>query len=389
MTAEYFTRPDVVIVGGRCAGAATALLLARAGLQVLVVERAAYGSDTLSTHALMRTGVAMLSRWGVLDRIVADGTPLVHRTTFVYGDEHVEIDIRPDGEVPGLFAPRRNVLDRHLADAAMAAGAEFRFGTQVTELIQDGTGRVTGVILCDRSGTRIAVRAGLVIGADGRGSMVARAVGAKEIANSGATTAGVFAYIPGIRNQGYLWHFRNRAHLSVIPTNGGAHCVCAIGPRAEYQKLFGGNPAQGFHHMIASFDPILANTVKAAPGGVTLHRWAGARGFMRRCQGPGWALVGDAGYFKDPLTAHGITDAFRDAALLADAIVAGGPAGLLQYEQIRNRLSHRLFTTTQAIAGFGWTVEGLKRLHVDLNETMKTEHAFMQHVNAARRMAAK
>ena len=130
---------DAVIVGARCAGAATAMLMARAGLRVLVVDRTHPSRDTLSTHALMRAGVLQLSRWGLLQRVVAAGTPPVTATTFHYGDRTETLQLTEP-----LYAPRRTVLDTALLSAAQEAGAQARFGVDVTELCRDRTGRVTG-----------------------------------------------------------------------------------------------------------------------------------------------------------------------------------------------------------------------------------------------------
>ena len=164
---------DVVVVGARVAGASTALLLARAGLRVLCVDRARFGSDTLSTHALMRAGTVQLQRWGLLADIVAAGTPPVRRTVFHYGDEDVSVSIRPAAGVDALYAPRRTLIDAVIGEAASAAGATVRFGTTVTGLLRDADGRVTGVSLRGREGTVRTERAGLVVGADGRHSLVA------------------------------------------------------------------------------------------------------------------------------------------------------------------------------------------------------------------------
>src|SRR5512143_3573983 len=146
------TRYDAVVVGARAAGAATAMLLARQGLRVLAVDRGAYGTDTLSTHALMRAGVLQLARWNLLERIEAAGTPPVHRTVFHYQDEVVEIPIKPKHGVPALFAPRRTVLDRVLVDAAVEAGATVRHRVRAAELVHGSGGRVEGVVLRDDAG---------------------------------------------------------------------------------------------------------------------------------------------------------------------------------------------------------------------------------------------
>jgi menaquinone-9 beta-reductase len=379
---------DVVIAGARCAGAATALLLARAGMRVLVVDRDDYGADTLSTHALMRTGAAVLHRWGVLDKLIAAGTPPVRRTTFVYGDETIDIDIKPGDGISALYAPRRYLLDRLLVDAAVAAGAWVRHGITLTDLVRDARGRVAGVVLRDRNGTLEAVRAALVIGADGRQSTVAKLVGASVLAGSSATSAGVFGYFPNIGNRGYRWYFRSDAHVAAIPTNGNEHCICAIAPRTRYAESFAGRASEGLLAMVRAMDIELAEAVAAGIQDVRLRRWTGAPGHLRECHGPGWALVGDAGYFKDPLTAHGITDALRDAVLLSEAVMRGGPAAMARYQETRDRLSRPLFEVTGAIAGFNWTLDRLKILHADLNAAMKAEHAFMMQKNAPSRQIA-
>src|SRR5512139_2547166 len=171
-------RYDAVIVGARCAGASTALLLARAGLRVLLVDRGATETDTVSTHALMRGAVLQLDRWGVLGAIEAAGTPVIERTVFHYGAEVTPVDIAPRGGARGLYAPRRTVLDSVLVDAAREAGAEVRHGVILSELVWTRDGRVRGVVLTDRFGRVTRVDAAIVVGADGRRSTVAERVGA-------------------------------------------------------------------------------------------------------------------------------------------------------------------------------------------------------------------
>jgi len=170
---------DAVIVGARAAGAATALLLARHGLSVLAIDKGRYGSDALSTHALLRVGVAQLERWGVLAALRAAGTPTVRQTTFHYGANAVTVPIKVKDGIDGLYAPRRTVLDAALVDAAQAAGADVRHETRLVELWRAESGRVTGVVLADRHGALHRVRAGIVVGADGVRSAVAEGVGAE------------------------------------------------------------------------------------------------------------------------------------------------------------------------------------------------------------------
>src|SRR5262245_49828709 len=171
---------DAVIVGARCAGAATALLLARAGARVLLVDRGAYGTDTLSTHALMRGAVLQLHRWGVLPAIVAAGTPPVHSTTFSYREQEVVVAIEPKHGVDALYAPRRALLDRTLVDAAAASGADVRHGVRVDDIAFDAHGRVRGITGFEH-GTHVSVDADVVIGADGMRSLVAGRVGAANV----------------------------------------------------------------------------------------------------------------------------------------------------------------------------------------------------------------
>ena len=138
-------RYDVVIVGARAAGASTAMLLARRGLSVLAVDRSAYGSDTLSTHSLSKSGVLLLSRWGLLDRLRAAGTPVTKTLEFRYGREPFRIDVSGDGDVDGLYSPRRTVLDAELVDEARRSGAEVCHGVSVSAITKDPSGRVDGV----------------------------------------------------------------------------------------------------------------------------------------------------------------------------------------------------------------------------------------------------
>lgn len=362
----------VVIVGARCAGAATAMLLARRGVKVLVLDRHAYGSDTLSTHVLMRGAAVQLARWGLLDTIAAAGTPPVTMTSFHYGDDEIEIAIRPGGGVEALYAPRRTLLDRVLVDAARQAGAEIRFGTVVDSLLRDEDGRVRGVIARAAGGDYFDIRADLVIGADGLRSTVARLCGATVYREARHAAGGVYGYFDDLEVDRYHWYFGDRAAASLIPTNGGAIAAMQV-PSARYMAETRMDVKAGFRRVLAEVSPALADAVGAARATGPLRAFAGEMGFMRRAAGSGWALVGDAGYFKDPLTAHGITDAFRDAERLAGAVVADTPEGWRLYEAERDRLSTDLFEATDAIVSFDWDLETIGPLHRRLNETMKQE----------------
>jgi 2-polyprenyl-6-methoxyphenol hydroxylase-like FAD-dependent oxidoreductase len=363
---------DVVIVGARCAGAATALLLARRGLRVLVVDRGRYGTDTLSTHALMRGATLQLHRWGVLPWIQREGTPPVHETTFFYDGEAITIPIKPRDGVDALYAPRRTVLDRALVDAALASGATVRHEVRLMQLTRSASGRVNGVVVNhDREGQQ-RISADLVIGADGLRSTVATLAGA-TIYRSGQHASGVvYGYWRGLRVDGYEWHFTPGVGAGVIPTNDDTTCVFTSLPAAAFADAFRGSVAAGYHRLLSEVSPALAAKVAHAERVGTLHGFGGQAGFFRQSYGPGWALVGDAGYFKDPLTAHGITDAMRDAELLATA-VGRGPDGFDEYQRTRDELATALFDVTDEIASFSWDLPRLRALHESLAAAMAAE----------------
>jgi flavin-dependent dehydrogenase len=223
---------DVIIVGARAAGAATALLLARQGRRVLVVERGQYGTDTLSTHALMRGAVLQLHRWGLLDRVKSRNTPVARTTSFHYADEEIEIPIKVRDGVDGLYAPRRYVLDALLEDAAREAGAEFVHGARLTDLLRRDDGRVTGAVVEQHGAVPRRLTAELVIGADGYQSTVARLVGARAYEVGRHRGAVVYAYWSGLAVSGYHWYFRPGVSGGAIPTNDGQVCVfAAMSPR--------------------------------------------------------------------------------------------------------------------------------------------------------------
>jgi flavin-dependent dehydrogenase len=371
-------RYDVLVVGARCAGAATAMLMARRGLRVMVIDRAGYGSDTTSTHALMRGGVLQLHRWGLLPRLRELATPPVRSTTFHYGTEAITVAIRPQQGVDALYAPRRTLLDSMLADAAAEAGAEMRHGHCLAALIRRNRGeRVTGAVVVDPQGKPRHVEAALVVGADGIGSRVAQLVEAPVQRQARAATAIVYGHWSGLSAEGYHWHYEPGASIGVIPTNAGRHCVFAAMPPGRFHAEFRADASAGYQDLLRRLAPALAAEVSAGRLESRLWAFGGRRGFFRQAYGPGWALVGDAGYFKDPLTAHGITDALRDAELLAEAAAACSETAMARYAETRDALSLPLFEATDAIAAFGWDLEALKAHHQKLNQAMKQEVEFL------------
>jgi flavin-dependent dehydrogenase len=352
---------DVTVVGARAAGAATALLLARQGLRVLLVDRDRYGTDTLSTHALMRGSVYLLSRWGLLDRVVAAGTPPVRQTRFHYGSETMTVTIKPTLGVEALYAPRRTVLDALLVDAAAEAGAEIRFGVTVTGLLRDRYGRVVGITGRDRTGTPVTARSPLTVGADGIRSTVARKAGAGTVRAGTGAGAIVYGYWSDLPVDGYEWFYRPGHSAGFIPTNDGAVCVFAGVPAGALRP-------GAYHEMLAAATGGAGGRLGRARPPTRLRTWVGRPGFVRQTRGPGWALVGDAGSFLDPLSTHGITDALRDAELLAR-----DTDNLDRFAADRDRIVGPLFNVVDDIAGYRWNLAHLRAHLLRLSSVMSEE----------------
>jgi flavin-dependent dehydrogenase len=364
---------DAVVIGARCAGAATAMLLARQGLSVLLVDRDRHGADTLSTLAMMRAGVLQLHRWGLLDQVRDACTPAIRSTSFIYGDETIAIPIKPRDGIDALYAPRRTVLDALLAKAAEAAGADVRYGPRLVELIRAPEGRVVGVVLEERDRSLRQVGAGIVIGADGLRSTVARLVAAETYRQGHYASGVVYNFWPGLENKGNRWYYRPGVGAGAIPTNDGDTCLFAAMPAARFHEEIQQDMKAGYHRVLVECSPELASEVEGLEPSERFRGFPGQPGLMRKSYGPGWALVGDAGYFKDPITAHGISDALRDAELLAHAVASGSDRELERYQSMRDDLSGLLFEITDEIASYKWDLESLKPLHLSLSKTMNHE----------------
>jgi flavin-dependent dehydrogenase len=376
---------DAVVVGARVAGSATAMLLARAGLRVLVLDRMRPGADTLSTHALMRAGTLQLKRWGLLDRVVTSGTPAVRRTVFHYGDgETVPVSIKPAAGVDALFAPRRTLLDPLLVDEAERCGAVVEFGVTVTRMLRGDDGRVVGVRVRDASGRERDERADLVVGADGRSSLVAAAVQARTLVAGRARSSISYGYLEGLPADGYEWFWSPRRSAGIIPTTGGLSCVFVGAPPDDVSALRRSlRPETVFRELAGQASSALLDRLDAAVLVGRLRHDRGLPGHLRAAHGPGWALVGDAGYWKDPLSTHGMTDALRDAELLARAVVSGvaaggtgSPAGrqaLVAYQATRDHLSMQMVDVVERIAAFDWDLTAIRGLLRQLASAMSDE----------------
>jgi flavin-dependent dehydrogenase len=369
---------DVVVVGARAAGAATAMLLARRGLRVLVVDRDRYGADKLSTHALMRGGVFLLSQWGLLDRIVDAGTPPVRQARFDYGTDQVAVTMKPTLGVEALYAPRRTVLDPVLVDAAAAAGARIRFGVTVTGLLRGPLGRVVGVRGHDRTGATVTAHARLVVGADGVRSTVAREAGAATLRVGTAASAIIYGYWSGLPVDGYEWFYRPGHSAGIIPTNHGQACVFAGVPAHGLTAPARRDLDRTYHRLLAAATGGAGGRLSRAEAPRRLYTWLGRPSYVRQAHGPGWALAGDAGSFLDPLSTHGITDALRDADVLARS-VGEVPAGLdptpalRRFAHTRDRAITPIFDAVDQIAAYRWNPTGLRRHLLELSAAMNTE----------------
>ncbi|MFI5952727.1 NAD(P)/FAD-dependent oxidoreductase [Cryptosporangium sp. NPDC051539] len=365
-------RYDVVIVGARAAGAAAAIQLARGGLSVLLVDHGRYGSDTLSTYALMRGGVRQLDRLGVLDAIRSAGTPPIEQVRFAYADGNVALPVRPTPGVDALYAPRRTVLDRLLVDAARHAGAEVRYGVDVLGLDAGAGGRVTGVRARTGRGPAEVLTARLVVGADGRRSTVARAAGA-AIRHSGRSGgSGVYGYWSGIPVDGYEWAYRPGATAGFIPTNDNLLCVFA----GSTPERVGRGGRTVFRDLLADASPGMAERLAAGTLTSVLRTFPAVPGYLRQAWGPGWALVGDSGSHKDPISSHGLTDALRDAELLSRAALAvlrdgeDERAAFDAYEQTRDRLALPILALSDEIVGYRWTAATIRPLVRSMSDAM-------------------
>ena len=341
---------DAIVVGARCAGAPTAMLLARAGHRVLLVDRATFPSDIMSTHYIHQPGVARLKRWGLLDAVLATNCPPIERIRLDLGPLALEGAPVPYEDNAIALCPRRVVFDKILLDAAAQAGAEVREGFMVDALSWEG-GRVNGIRGRDlRSGKACDERAQIVIGADGPWSSLARAVDPPEYDTVPAMTCGYYSYFSGVRLSACEVHPRPGCSTLGFATNDGLTCIAIERPKAEFEAWRSDIEGGFFKTLESATD--LCERVRAGKREERFVGTGGIANYFRRPYGPGWALVGDAGYHKDPITGYGIRDALRDAELLAEAASAG-LAGrepmeqtLARYESARNAASidHYRFT---------------------------------------------
>jgi 2-polyprenyl-6-methoxyphenol hydroxylase-like FAD-dependent oxidoreductase len=343
---------DAIVVGARCAGSPTAMLLARKGYKVLEVDRATFPSDTVSTHLVHPPGVAALRRWGLLDRLVATGCPPIDTYAFDFGPFTLAGAPGTD-EAPVAYGPRRTVLDKLLVDAASEAGAEVRERFTVEEVVVED-GQVTGVRGHGRGGRTVTERARVVVGADGRHSLVARAVRPERYHEKPQLLCGYYTYWSGLPMHGRFetWIRPDRG-FAAWPTHDDLTVVIGGWPFAEFEA--NKNDVEGNYLKMFELAPAFAERVHAA---TREARYVGTAvpNYFRRPYGPGWALVGDAGYNKDFITAQGIHDAFRDAELCVTALdetfsgARSFEAAMGDYQSTRDRQVLPMYELTTQLA---------------------------------------
>ncbi|MFD3702475.1 NAD(P)/FAD-dependent oxidoreductase [Nocardia sp. NPDC058658] len=347
---------DVIVVGTRVAGSPLAMLLARQGYRVLAVDRSTFPSDTPSTHYIHQAGLGFLKSWGLLDTVVATGCPPIRHLNFSYTDIVIPgmADPSADG-IDAVYCPRRTVLDEILVDAAGEAGAEMIQGFTVTGLLRDGD-RVAGIRGRVGDGPEQEFRARLVIGADGANSIVAKEVGAATYEGSPAACFIYYSYYEGVD-----WGMQHRTgfgeqQFASWPTNDGLALVAVMRKRDRFRD-FRTDPDAGVQEIVDQIDPEIGARLRDTGKRVEPFRpMLYPDNYRRQSFGPGWALVGDAGYHKDPFTGWGITDAFKYSQLLADLVhesLSGArpfEQTMPEYQRERDAQSASTYELTQSIS---------------------------------------
>jgi flavin-dependent dehydrogenase len=373
-------RHDVVVVGARSAGASTARLVAAQGHDVVLVDRATMPSDTLSTHGLVRGGVVQLGRWGLLDRLLADGAPPIRWVSFTTREGTVRRPVKDRAGVDFLLAPRRHRIDALLLDEAGHAGAEVLLGTTARDVVRDDRGRVIGVDVT--TGDRVTRRllASHVVGADGLRSTMAGAFGARTLTSFRTSATLFYAYVDGVPWDGYEFHVSDGAFAGVFPTNDGQGCVWLSRPDARFTPVrrAGRRRAEAWLAMLEDVAPELGRRVRHGRIVSPVRGCIAPANYVREAWGEGWLLVGDAGYHRDPITGHGMTDAFRDAELLADALDATlsgdvpAATALATYQTSRDRALAETYRLTRELARFP-RPDRFVQLQIELSEALDRE----------------
>lgn len=372
---------DAIVVGARCGGAVTAMLLARQGHGVLLLERGVIPSDVHRGHFIHRHGPKRLADWGLLDKVVATNCPPLTTHLTDFGDfPLIGRDIRV-GNVAWGYAPRRRELDQVLVEAAIEAGAEFRPNFLVENCLWDD-GRVTGIRGRDlRTRTTCTERALITIGADGIHSTLARAVGAPSYEDTPTLTCWYFSYWSGVPTEGFEWYLRKNRVIFAFLTNDNLFAIFIGWPIDKFNLVKA--DIEGQFMCVVDSIPGFAERVRSGRREERFYGAADLPNFLRRPFGPGWALIGDAGCHKDPMMAHGICDAFRDADFLTTAIHEGLAGycplddALMRYERRRNEATTAEYRENIAAARFPPVSAELLQLRLALRGHQEDTNRFV------------
>lgn len=345
---------DAIIVGARCAGAPTAMLLARKGYRVLLVDKTTFPSDTISTHIIWPHGAEIMEGWGLLDRLAATGCPPVAlNLLFDVGPFALKGGVTDTNAGRGGFCPRRTVLDKLLVDAGVEAGVELREQFSAEALLWDGD-RVAGIKGRVRRGNHtVDERARVVIGADGVHSLVAKAVRAPEYDVKLPLTTNYYSYYSGFEADDLEQYVRDYQAVGCFPTHG-LTLIALLWPNSRFEEVRA--DIERHVRMALTSTPSVARRLQAAKREEKWFGTAGLPNYFRQAFGPGWALVGDAGYNKDPITAQGISDAFVDAENLTNALDDGWSGrlplddALAEYQSSRDRRAKPMYDFTCQLA---------------------------------------
>jgi 2-polyprenyl-6-methoxyphenol hydroxylase-like FAD-dependent oxidoreductase len=378
---------DAIVVGGRCAGSPTAMLLARRGFKVLLVDKASFPSDTISTHILWPHGAEILGRWGLLERLAATGVPpICRRMTFDVGPFALRGTIPDANDGMGGFCPRRTVLDALLVNAAAESGAEVREGFTVDELlVADDT--VIGIRGHAKGMKPVEERARIVIGADGVNSFVARAVRAPEYDVRPVAACAYYSYFSGVRQDDIELYVRDRIAFGGAPTNDGLHLLMVNWPARDFTTVRGDVEGHVWRALETAPDFLARMGERRRE-----EKWygtAGVPGYFRKPYGNGWALVGDASYNRDPITAQGISDAFIDAGMLVEALGAGLSGNgvfdepLAAHESARNERVRPMYEFTTHLAALDPPPPDMRALFGALRYNQDATNAFLSAITGA------
>lgn len=383
---------DAIVIGARCAGAPTAMLLARKGYRILLVDKATFPSDTISTHIIWPHGAEILDRWGLFDSLAATRCPPVAlRLIFDVGPFALRGGVTHTNAGRGGLCPRRTVLDKHLVDAAVAAGAELREAFTVETLLWEGD-RVSGVRGRTRTGRSIDEHARIVIGADGAHSVVAKAVNAREYDARPPLTTNYYTYYSGFDAEDIEEYVRDYQAVGCFPTHDGLTLIAVLWPSRKFREVRA--DIEGHVRTVLESTPTVAERLSRAR---REEKWVGIAGvpnYFRQPFGSGWALAGDAAYNKDPITAQGISDAFIDAETLATVLDDGWSGrrpldeGMAESQASRDRRAKPMYDFTCQLATLEPPPPHMQQLFAALRGNQEATNEFYSAITGSRPLPA-